>query len=173
MLLRTCMDEASLTQLLIYPLGSQRLGHDWVTKHSMRLPASIPLYSNLSTGHCDFIHRTDEEMMAQVHITAWGHTDAKTDPGFNRRPLGVIVCVLHPPQNDLVLEQFSRGQCEDQDALLVRHWYDLSTHAARHGGVTCHHQNVPSQWVWIWWLSTRKNKQVVELYTLATVVLRK
>ena len=63
--------------------------------------------------------------------------DANTDPGFNPRPLGVIVCVLHHPPNDLlVLEQFSRGQCEGQDAVLVRHWYNLSTHAARHGG--CH-----------------------------------
>lgn len=34
----------------------------------------------------------------------------------------VRICVLHPPPNaPLVLEQFSRGLCEDQEAVLVRH----------------------------------------------------
>ena len=37
-----------------------------------------------------------------------------------------MVCVLHPPPNDLlVLEQFPWGLCEDQDSVLVRHWYNL------------------------------------------------
>ena len=133
MLLRTCMDEASLTHLLIYPLGSQRLRHDWATKHSTRLPASIPLYSKLSTGHCDFI----TQMKKWWHkFTSLPEVTRMLKQTQDPRPLGVIVCVLHPPQNDLVLEQSSRGQCEDQDAVLVRHWYALSTHAARHGG--CH-----------------------------------
>lgn len=39
------------------------------------------------TGHCNFI-------MQRVQITAWGHTDANTDPEFKCRPSGIRVCML-------------------------------------------------------------------------------
>ena len=78
------------------------------------------------TGHCNFITQ-------RVQITAWGHTDANTDPGFKCRPSGIRVCMLHLHLMSLWYWYSSHGvnmrirrQCLRDTST------DLSTHCKSH-----------------------------------------
>ena len=81
MLLRTCMDQTSLTHLFHMPRrqGSVTSLHRWGN-------------DGTESSNC-----------------CWGHTDPNTGPGFKCRPSKVIVCMLYPPSDALLVWSSSHG----------------------------------------------------------------
>ena len=115
----------------------------------------------MKTGLCNFITQK-RKWRCRVQIASWGHTDANRDSGFKPRPSAVgwgqSLCASPstrcPSGARAILMGLMWGSGGSACETLVQ-----SEHAQFKAWWVspCHHQNIPNQWVWIWWLWKRRS----------------